>query len=393
MVRKRTTITFFTFIFLSKLSKNGCVGDFKMSDDLQPNLEKRIVEINALNQQGIAEVMRGEVDASVETHKRAAGLAKGIEGLNPDYYALSLANLLYSRRKKKDAFSELLEIISEGLQATKDNPYGTTFGRARVMEEWALVLRYYADDSPAPINSLLNAALILENEAIPLYEKALKTDGEIVSRDEIRTKRLWRTIGVVSTLYADAAEIAKSSERLEAFAELTGKAVAFANDELYARLDAGEREGDALVNAYLTVGVAQSKLVRVGEEADELAYFSAKENLEKALTTKGYETSRQWIDVVINLELAQLEYEHDPKNITAISGRFDLVLDNLQTSINQANPAGLEGIRDRLFDLAHYLGSEYSQRLRAIASTCPSRMGTQLTPHMFEVVSSVVRTS
>ena len=325
-------------------------------------LEDRIKNINQLNQEGVELTDSGKPNRyslSMEKHILASALArnnpKDIENINPDYFGNSEANIAYDLRQMGQDRNFVLSFLENTLKTTENefksdkftkSDFETFFGRARILEEMALVIRY------KPLNDAdLKGGIKIAKKSLDLYKKALDNFEYEIFNEEVIEDRLLRTTGIVSTLFLDLAQKCKGKEK----EDYQKQSIIYADKELESRLDNGEKAGFNLMNAYHTSGAARAELVG----KDRLMYKKAKDNLELAKDLAKKEKMQMELSV-LTFELAWLEYRKNPKrekgeHYEKIGHYFHKVLDQQKTPAKW-NPAVKDKLKERMFTLGNYLG-------------------------------------
>jgi len=327
-----------------------------------------IDQINALNEEGVKLACgpSPDYDAALAKHHDAVILTKQQE-LNPDYRAFSVANEGYARRQKGEDRSAVLGLLENILgempslmSGWKSNGCRESYaGKARLLEEIALVRRYTPDTD---IVADLTQALSELREAISLYQQAFDNaaGAEILSPEKVQD-RLWRTYGITSAVGTELFrnEPGRKREHLET-------ANSYAQQELDARIAAGEKEGFPLMNAYHTLGVVQTELT--GE--DKIKYDAAKENLEMAMFLA--EQAHLGLNIsTLTFRKAWLEYRRDPTDISAITPLVQQVLDFQKVDTHRWNGGTMKALRQQMEELATHLGGQCQQEISTLYSPTP----------------------
>ncbi len=335
------------------------------------DISEVIGRINALNDRGVQLAMASPSDyerayeRAIVQHHLAADLARE-HSINPDYLALSVANEGYARRRKgeeREIILGLLENILIGMPSSMaswvsgDSSRRDSYaGRARLLEEEALVRRYTPHAEIVP--DLTEAFSQLE-EAVSLYQQAVgNAPVEVLSPEKLES-RLWRTYGIASAV---ATELARREPDKKAEYLLT--ASSYAQQELDARLRAGETEGFSLLNAYHTLGVAQSELA-VG---DQKKYESAKANLQQARQL----AVQAGIGITIStltFREAWLEYRKNKDDLPAISTLLQPVLDFQKMPTHRWDGGTKNALRPQMMELAAHLGGEHQKGIELLYSS------------------------
>jgi hypothetical protein len=229
------------------------------------------------------------------------------------------------------------------------------FGRARLLEELALVKRY---DANKTINSLEEGIKICE-ESIMLYDKAIcnalkDEDNEMVARTDA-IGRMLRVIGIKSTI---AMGIYHKSSDPEKRSEYLFRAVEYADLELSLRNKNSEVYYDipGLMNAHHTLGVARTEMAAEMKERNGYHYMSARENLDTA-QKYAKELNQQMVSSVIDFRLAWLEYKAGIRN-SMLCGLMDKVIASQQNPAAAWSKAVKDALKDKMFELGNYLGEE-----------------------------------
>jgi len=325
------------------------------------NLSLIIEQINAFNQDGVilASGSTPDYDDAIVKYQEAIHLARQYE-VNPDYLAFSVANKGYAQRQKGEDRSLVLRLLETKLGKmpslmsewiSKDSSRRESYaGRARLLEESALVRRYTPD---AEVVQDLTYALSQINEAVSLYQRASdNAEVEIIPSGEVRSK-LWRSYGITSAVATELARNEPSRKR-----EYLGLASSFAQQELAARLMAGETEGFSLLNAYHTLGIVQTELV--GE--DKTVYDAAKVNLQQAKLLA--ERANLGLNIsTLTFREAWLEYRRDQSDIFAITLLVQQVLDFQQVEAYRWNSGTKKALRQQMIVLGTHLGGQYQQEI------------------------------
>lgn len=315
-------------------------------------------EIDLLNEAGIelaCVLQPHNFELAIRLHNRAAAKSKeaGAE-LNPDYYAFSIANKIYAERHKFNDRRNALSLLEKTLKETDDafsgREHKTFFGRARLFEEMALVIRYAPDEKE--FVSDMEIALQYIGGSMRLYAQAIDNQDEIVSPESIRN-RLHRVTGIAAILNMVMAERTDGEKRNGYLTD----AMKFAQSELDLRLKAGEGSGFDLANSYHTVAVVQSEYAR-----DHIMYEKAKQNLLKAMELDKRPESLS----VLLLRFAWLEYRSGRDSRTVIQNYFESVLDDQNDPKAKWSEADLAGSRGKFFELGKYLGGTYIEKVEAL---------------------------
>ena len=317
--------------------------------------------INTLNQEGIALTMQAppRYDDALIKHTEALQIAR--EGkLNPDYRAFSSANIAYALRRKAEPRETVLKLLDDSFQENltsmktwaADSRQESYAGTARLLEEMTLVHK------SSNATDGLTVARGNIHMAIDLYLVAAgNVPAEIITLPQINS-RLWRTLGVASTV---ATDLSKHFPR-ERKAYLR-EAVSYAQQELDARLSAGETSGRDVANAYHTVAAAQTELA----SRDKNMYLAAKENLQRGkqlALDAGYLMPFS----VMSLREAWLEYKRSPLNKKVIGNLVQTVLDQQQQESMHWDKAVKNGLHPKMMKLAECLGGVYQAQINELYS-------------------------
>lgn len=333
--------------------------------------------INEVNQKGIdlcRQIESGTApiekysDAAV-FHKGAIVLA-GSQGtkISPDAKAVSAANLAYVVRRSendRDGAFALLETAyreTEKLFVSEEFDEAlfaeTFFGRARILEEEGLVVRYHPFEND--VVSDLKFSVELLEKAANMYVNALENaENEIVGSAEINS-RLLRTTGIIAAVCSEIAEKIKGIE-IKKYLDM---GLEYAEAELNDRLEAKETEGFNLANAYHTRAVVLTGMVGAKEyypDTDAL-YELAKKDIE---TAKGL-MPNSMVSSVLDFRLAWLNFRHSPGNKTEI----EQYLNDALLAQKDAHRTWGKGVKDlfkeKMIKLAAHLGGEYAGRIEAM---------------------------
>lgn len=318
------------------------------------NLFERIAR---LNQNGVFAVDGGNYDDAEQQHIEALEIATLAVAHAADHQAVSVANLAFIYRRR-DADRWKAEDRLRSVQNVF--PSKTLFGQARWNEEYALVLKYLAGKEPKQKLDDLTKALILARRAVEFYANARDNDTpEIVDRDTIEN-RLLRTTGIASTIAAELARITEGDTRTS----YQNDAITYAQQEVDGRVKRRETSGDALANAYHTLGVAQTEMAK----GDERGYIDAKLNFGRAQRL-ALEEGNLLVDSVINFRLAWLEYVANPENRTGIEGYGSKVLDGQEPDEPGRWDAGVKAtLKEQMLTLGRHVGPPLQERVEAFYS-------------------------
>lgn len=321
-------------------------------------LTDRINYINTFNQEGIALTMQAppRYDEALAKHQEAAQLALD-ENLNPDYRAFSTANIGYALRRKGEPREEVVDLLvntfvetvsrMQTWTAADSSRQDSYAGSARLLEELALARKH----AQATKEELLVARSDLDM-AIDFYKGAQKNTGaEIIPVPQLNS-RLWRTLGVASTVATDLAKHAPRERRT-----YLNEAVSYAQQELDARLEAGEKSFN-LANAYHTLAVAQTELAN----RDKEMYLAAKENLQLA-KSNAQAAGNQMAFSVMTMREAWLEYKRSPLNKKAIGNLVQTVLEQQQQELMRWDKSVKAGVQPKMLKLAEHLGGACQEQI------------------------------
>lgn len=316
-------------------------------------LDDIIKEINALNN----EVIRLSVP---ETYEKALSLSeKQIQlctnaipsevRLNSDYLSLALVNKAFLMRRYKGDEKSALELIAEAKDAAKDNT--TSFGKARVLEEEALTIRYFASNSENPNDERIKA-INLTRKAVLLYEAALRNSNEIVNKDIIKNK-IYRNIGIVA---ATASDIYVSTDDQILKDESQKLSIDYAKEELKKRKENRETKGHDLMNAYHTLGVA----LTTASENNDKVYKQAKSALNKARILN----EDSLVDTVLDYEMAMLEFIHNKEHKENIGSYMVSFFE--KSSILTMDLGVKKILKNNVILLSSYLGGDFEKHARQL---------------------------
>ena len=324
-------------------------------------IDEVIEQINMLNKKGVALADKGKYDTAFEEHMQALHLTEENKGkVNPDYNAVTRANLGYAIRwsanDREEALDYMLEEAQEGesLKQRVDRTLGkiesdskevnmpeTYCGRARLLEEIGLVIRYNDQGTED-----LKQGLGYIEDSISFYEKALENkDNEATHHFGIKD-RFYRTTGIAATLALKLGDRAK--------------ALQYAQKEVDERKKNGETKGFGLMNAYHTLGVVQTEWVRT----DKTVYAAAKENLQRAGVLAGELEGHKVVPSVLEFRFAWLDYVTNPEeNARNIRGHMRSVL-GAQDDDETAWPLNIRAaLKDQMFELGKFAGPGYLAKI------------------------------
>lgn len=334
--------------------------------------------INEVNQKGIdlcRQIESGTApiekysDAAV-FHKGAIVLA-GSQGtkISPDVKTVSAANLAYVVRRSENDRDEAFALLETAYRETEKlfvseefdeaSFVETFFGRARILEEEGLVVRYHPFE--ADVASDLKFSVELLEKAASMYVNALENaENEIVGSAEINS-RLLRTTGIIAAVCPEIAEKIKGTE-IKKYLDM---GLEYAEAELNDRLEAKETEGFNLANAYHTRAVVLTGMVGAKEyylNTDAL-YEMAKKDIETArnlLPPNGRDAS------VLDFRLAWLNFRHNPENKMEIEQYLNEALLAQKDEHRMWGKGVKDVLKEKMFNLATHLGSEYVSRVDAM---------------------------
>ncbi|MBI2130009.1 hypothetical protein HYU07_07325 [Candidatus Woesearchaeota archaeon] len=305
-----------------------------------------IKDIERLNKEGIKltfSSLPNRYDLAIHKHREAANIAINTN-INPDHYAVSVANMAFALRHRDNDGKGVLRLLEEVLD--KINVNKSYFGTARVLEEKGLVIRH---DKERTVETLKDGLVVIE-ECLSFYERALTNSKNEIAKEEVIRNRLFRTLGIASTI---ASEIASKHKRLKAYNKC---AVSYANEELEMRLENGETKGQDLVNAYHTVGAAITEIV----SGKTKLYYDAKKNLTKAQEI----AENPLVRSVLNLRFGWLEYKAGPGNMKLIKMHVDAVLADQDKNATKWTSAVKDVLKDKMFALGRRLGKDYIEKIQ-----------------------------
>lgn len=306
--------------------------------------------INTLNRQGVALTNNpATYDEAFAMHQAALTLTQAHAGiLNPDYQALTRANMAYILRRRDNDREQALDILTtaEDILHESSEENTTFFGKGRVWEEKGVILKYNPRPGVYQKADLETSAQCLE-EAIRMYEHALENlHPEIVTTTVIKDRKL-RTLGLIAVT---ATELARQSLDEKDRKNYVQKAVLYALQEVREREALGETNSLNLANAYHTLGVAQTES---GEFHPEL-YFQAQENLHHASSVE----TRPMVRSVLNFRLAWLQYRSSPAEKDAVAVLMRQVLDDQEHTASHWDAGVRNALQPQMEELATYLGGE-----------------------------------
>lgn len=232
----------------------------------------------------------------------------------------------------------------------------TFFGRARILEEKGLVVRYSPFEKD--ILSDLTFSLELLEHAAGMYADALRNaENEIVGSADINS-RLLRTTGIIAAVCPEIAENIEGPE----IKKYLDKGLQYALKELDSRLKAGETEGFNLANAYHTRAVVLTGMVGAKEyypNTDAL-YELAKKDISKAKAL----LPDSMVSSLLDFKQAWLEFRHNPKNTPKIEKYLNEALFAQKDESKKWDKGVKDKFKDKVFTLATHLGGNYMGRVK-----------------------------
>lgn len=306
-----------------------------------------IKKIETLNEEGIKLTFSSEpnrFDLAIPKHAEAANIAINTN-INPDYYAVSMANMAYALRHRDNDSTKVLSLLEKVFD--KINTNKSYFGTARVLEEKGLVICH---DKERTVETLMGGLVIIE-ECLSLYERALVNSKKEIVRKEVIRNRLFRTEGIASTI---ASGIALKDEKVKE--TYNKRAIFYAEKELEMRLENGETKGHDLMNAYHTLGAAMAEMV----SGKTKLYYDAKKNLTNAQKL----TEIPLVRSVLKLRVGWLEYKADPSNMKVIKGYVDAILADQDKNATKWTSAVKDVLKDKMFALGKHLGKDHIEKIQ-----------------------------
>lgn len=322
------------------------------------NLFERIAK---LNEEGVTLATKREYDDAEARHVEALEVATLAAAHVADHQMVSVANLafIYRRRDadRRKAEDLLRSVVFSGSK--------TFFGRGRLFEEIALVLKYLPGTGAQRLNDF-GVALENAEEAIDNYKHARdNTLPEIVDKDTIED-RLLRTTGIASTIATEVARLV-SGDRRDRHLQYLGKAVEYAQQEVEGRLARGEIITAPLANAYHTLGVAQTELAK----GDEEMYAAAKGNISRAFKLSPEDPM---LLTVLTFRFAWLEYTVHPDSEKETIGIYvDKVLEEQGPMGEGRWDAGVKAtLKDQMLTLGKHVGPPLQERVETFYAPAPA---------------------